>query len=244
MKAVVLALMMVVAGANAAAATPPRDVVIPLTAAVDIGIDGKIQTLEWLNDKPALKVVADTIEPQVRQWEFEPGTVNGAPAPTRSYLTVRVQAKPNDEGSLSLIVKDARTGMRSDKPVVPPYPNAGLSNGINAVVTAIVEFGVDGKGTIQSTDYITSAPRQRYEKPFVEAVAKAIAAWRIAPEHVGGHPVAGTMRIPFVFCVDPTWCEKRTPRAKEDEGDGTTPVALTSATKLRTRVEGLRVGGI
>ena len=240
MKAAVLAVMLAGAFSTAVVAEPLKEVVVPITAAIDIGANGKIEKLEWLTEKPALKVVMDALAPHVRQWEFDPGKINGVPAATRSYITVRVRVAPNDAGSLSLSVKDAMAGMLSHEPVVPYYPTVGLNEGISAVVIAVVDFDVDGKGTIQAIDY-TSSAKQYYKSHFVKAVNEAVAAWRIDPELVGGHPVAGTLRIPFVFCMSPSWCKQNLAGADDEPA---MPVALNSTAKLRTKVEGAAVGSM
>ena len=245
MKTAAVLLMLVGLVSNAAARAPetaPADVVVRLTAAVDLTVDGKVEAVEWLNEKPALKVITNAVTPHVRQWEFEPGTLNGAPAPTRTYLAVAIVASANDAGGLSLSVRSASTGMNLSNPVVPRYPTAGIVNGVNAVVTAIVDFDVDGKGIIRSTDYTASVPRSHYSKHFLKAVNEAVGAWRVEPEKVGGHPVAGSVSIPFVFCVQGDWCARRRASAKDD--DASMPVALDSATRLRTRVEGSSIGSI
>lgn len=242
MKVAALAVMLTGFSPSAAVAEPSKEVLVPITAAIDIGANGKIESLKWLDQKPALKVVMDAIGPHVRQWEFEPGSVNGVPVATHSYLTVRVRLIPDDTGSLSLSVRDAWAGMRSDKPVMPRYPAVGLREGISAVVTAVVDFDTDGKGTIRALDYTTNA-KARYKDHFVKAVNEAVAAWKIEPELVGGHPVAGTVRIPFVFCMSWDWCKSHG-YGGEGNDEPPSPVALNSAVKLRTKVEGMGLGGI
>jgi hypothetical protein len=243
MRAVVVFLMLAGFGWNASAEAPaksPEEVVVRLTAAIDIDTDGKVTALKWLNEKPALNVFTNAVTPEVTQWKFEPGTLNGAPAATRTYLALAILAKPNETGGISLTVKGASTGMNLSNPVVPRYPTAGMVYGVNATVRAIVNFDVNGKGTIRSTEY--TASRSRYDKHFLKAVTTAVDAWRVEPEIVGGRPVAGTVSIPFVFCVQGDWCAKRRAAAKGE--DNTTPMALDSAAKLRSEVEGLPIGSI
>lgn len=243
MRAVVVFLMLVGFAWSASAEAPeksPEEVVIRLTAAVDIDTDGRVTTLKWLNEKPALKIFTNVVTPEVTQWKFEPGTLNGAPAATRTYLALAILARPNEAGGVSLTVKAASTGMNLSNPVVPSYPTAGVLNGVNATVRAIVDFDVNGKGTISSTEY--TASRSRYDKHFLKAVTAAVDAWRVEPETVGGRPVAGTVSIPFVFCVQGDWCAKQSAGIKGE--DNTTPVALDSAAKLRSKVEGLSIGSI
>jgi hypothetical protein len=242
MKMAVLGMILIGLFSSAVVAEPLKEVIVPITAAIDINADGKVEALEWLDEKPALKVVMDAIAPHVRQWEFDPGSIDGAPAATHSYLTVSVRLTPNDTGSLSLSVRDARAGMRSDKPVVPRYPAVGLRDGINAVVTVVVDFDADGKGTIRAVDYTTNA-KKHYKDHFMKAVNEAVAAWRVEPERVGGHPVAGSLRVPFVFCMSLEWCKKYG-AGGEGHDEARAPVALNSAVKLRTKVEGMTLGGI
>ena len=244
MRAVIVLLMLTGFAWSASAEVPatksPEEVVVRLTAAIDIDTDGKVAALKWVNEKPSLKMFTNAVTPEVTQWKFEPGTLNGVPAATRTYLTLALLAKANEAGGISLSVKAASTGMNLSNPVVPSYPAAGVVSGVSAVVRAIVDFDVNGKGTIRSTEY--TASRSRYEKHFLKAVTAAVDAWRVEPETVGGRPVAGTVSIPFVFCVQGDWCAKRRAAAK---GEGNpTPVALDSAAKLRSEVEGLSIGSI
>jgi hypothetical protein len=243
MRVVVVFLMLAGFVWNAFAEAPaksPEKVVVRLTATIDIDTDGKVAALKWLNEKPTLKIFTNAVTPEVMQWKFEPGTLNGAPAATRTYLALAILAKANEAGGISLTVKAASTGMNVSNPVVPRYPTAGVVYGVNATVRAIVDFDVNGKGTIRSTEY--SASRSRYDKHFLKAVTAAVDAWHVEPETVGGNPVAGTVSIPFVFCVQGDWCAKRRAAAKGE--DSTTPVVLDSAAKLRSKVEGLSIGSI
>jgi len=243
---ILIALLCFCPGSAVARGAPPskapQELVIPISAAIGIGIDGKLESIEWLNETPALNMVVDAIAPHVRRWEFEPGMINGVPAATRSFLRISILARANDEGVLSLTVQDAATGMRLDKPVIPRYPAEGIVNEINAVVTTVIDVDADGKASVRSAEYMASMPRKRYGKFFLDAVSQAVAAWRIEPERVGGHPIAGSLRIPYVFCTKR--CEEWETQRKIGKDQGNLPVALDSATKLRTKVEGLSIGSI
>jgi hypothetical protein len=128
---------------------------------------------------------------------------------------------------MALEFVSARTGAASPKMVAPTYPAGAARAGQQATVVAIVDFDERGKPSLRSFDFMGD---RRYQDDFVESMQEAIARWKIDLERVGGHPVATSLRIPFVFCF--AHCE---PVPRDQRGqpiDTSRAVALDSAVKL------------
>ena len=213
----------------AAPAPPQEPIDLRLSAAITVGADGTMQSLEWRNQLPVLKMIAERIEPAVRGWHFEPGRLDGTAAPTQTYLNVVFKGLPAPDGSMKLAFVSADTGAASPTMVVPEYPKRAITQ--NAAYTAdlfaIVDFDAQGVPSLRSYDYYGE---RRLRDEFVESTRAAVAKWKIELERVGGHPVATSMRIPFRYCIG--GCPPL-PREEADKGgDSERAVALDSAVKL------------
>ncbi|HJW47489.1 MAG TPA: hypothetical protein VJ484_13525 [Lysobacter sp.] len=221
-----LVLLMVCATAGA---KQPREVVIYLTAALSITADGTVQKLTWKDKAPGLKAIAERIEPSVRKWKFVPGTLNGVPTSTDTYLTIRIKALPVEDDLMRLQFLSAHTGAES-LPVVPDFPDgAGRAGDLGAVV-AIVDFDARGRPSLRSYEY---AGLERSRNDFVAATRAAVKRWRVNLERVGGHPVGTSLRIPFKYCL---WECPSLPETNgnDTEQHDTHAVALESAVRLLT----------
>lgn len=218
---------------------PPLD--IRLTARIDVGADGELRTLVW-EDKglPLAKMLTQRIEPLVRQWEFAPGTVDGVAADTRSYLAVSLRAQVREDDSVALRVINAGTGLRVARIVRPPYPFNAASNNIGAVAVAIVDLDVQGVASVRSIDV---SGRKRDRAQFDDAVRKAISKLEVELEQVNGVPVAGSVRIPFVFCMSKDCTKEHKLSEAMTAGNGEFPVPLGSVARVLTNVEGLEIEG-
>jgi len=240
----VLSCLVLFAGAAAASGTAsptPDDKQVTLRAAATIGADGRVAALAWDGDSAIAKSIAARLEPRVRTWEFEPGTVDGVPAETRTSLTITLLAAPAADGGIALQFLWAGTGPTLVKQVVPAYPPLALRDNKSAYVRTEFTINPDGSTTVQDVEVQSSHAKAR---EFEQAARAAFARWRYEPELVGGHPVATRMVVPSRFCSsDSDWCEKRTaqgplwakPIPPSQDGQ---PVALDSAVKLRTDIAG------
>lgn len=215
-----------------------------LAANVIIGADGRIASLEWHEDREAGKAIAKMLEPEIRGWEFEPGTLKGAPTETRTRLTLRVALDEGDDGAMAVRIRTARTGAYADTMSPPRYPPDGYRNGVHASVVTVVDVATDGTATIVEMIYSGSRKHHAAREAFLDATRAAVATWHFIPERVGGHSVATRMRIPVAFCLDSAqWCKQQrgAEEMREDAGPPDTPVALESAVRLLTPLNGGKI---
>ena len=206
----------------------PREFDIVLTAAATIGADGAMQSLEWQDKAPAVKLIAGRVEPVVRGWTFKPGELDGVPASTQTYLKLRFKGVAGEDGSMQLRFVSAQTGARMAPVDVPHYPVAAVRAHANGMVVAIVRFDERGKASLASYEY---EGKDGFRDAFVRATQDAVVRWKVDPELVGGRAVATSMRVPVIYCTSPGPCPKPRPTDGAGEGD-TNPVALESAVKL------------
>lgn len=204
----------------------PQEHYIQLNATVTIGADGTVQALEWQNETRLLKMIAARVEPAVRRWTFKPGQLDGVAAPTQTYLTLGFDGVVGADGSMQLRFLSAKTGARN-KPALPDYPRAGFYAKATGIVVTIVHFDAQGVPSLRSYEYLG---QEEYRDDFVEATKAAIKKSKIELERVGGQPVATTMRIPYVYCINT--CPVLPKRENADYRDDTKPVALESAVQL------------
>ncbi|MFI4970668.1 MAG: hypothetical protein ACHP7D_10725, partial [Lysobacterales bacterium] len=54
--------------------------------------------------------VREPLEHAIRSWIFEPGRIDGQPAPTETTLTLDVSFVPSADGKYAVRIDDARTG--------------------------------------------------------------------------------------------------------------------------------------
>jgi hypothetical protein len=95
------------------------------TWAISLDAGGHIVRLEDRGQRfPALH---EPLEHAIRTWAFEPGRLNGQPAPTETSLTVLVSLEPLLDDKYAIRIVDARTGGVLDNDSIrkaPPPPPA------------------------------------------------------------------------------------------------------------------------
>ena len=211
-----------------------------LVAKITIAPDGRISELAWLERDEGRLGVARTIEPTVLALEFVPGHVDGVPAVTETTLRTVLRATPVAGGNWELAIRWAATGARAERMGPPRYPADALVRGVEAEVSSDIEIDVDGRARVVAASVESSAAGQGLRRAFLGASEKAIAGWRFVPERVGGHPVAGRMRVPVSFCLDDgAWCQARNLARLAEAGPGADePVPLDSVARLKSELPG------
>lgn len=226
------------------AAKPVKSFDLWLTAEVEIAADGRVNTVKWLDERPAARLVTARIEPRVRAWQFEPGAIDGVPQVTRTFLKTQILVEPNG-ADMALRIGRVTTGPRALHMVAPRYPESAARAGISAMVTAVLRVEPDGTVAFESLDYFRPGKRTASREEFVEATRAALAQWKYTPERVGEHDVPVQVRIPVEFCAPGANCAKlfRTgnkdgsavAEAHDRPGEA---IALNSPVRLLTAVEG------
>ena len=201
-----------------------------LRAGIVLDATGKLTSIEWIGTKPNDRLVTAPLEAVVRDWEFEPGKVDGVPVATGTGLLLHVELRKTAEGGIALNIDDARTGAFSVKQDPPAYPRSQAMRGAQARVT--VNIQTDGMGQISTATigkYEGSVAGTASRKEFETAALNAVKSWTYRTEQVGGNGLAATMRVPISFCMADQWC-----RSKEVEDEKTPAAASPSGMAMAT----------
>lgn len=214
-----------------------------LQADMVIAADGSVESLQWKKGQPGAQLIIDKIEPRVRQWQFEPGAIEGVPAVTHTQLSVQVLGRAHGDDGLALRITDASTGMAADVSTPPRFPVSAARRGFSASVLSVISVDADGRPThVETAEYTSSTTNDRARDEFLAATEAAIRSWTFTPERVGGHRIAGRVRIPVDYCgPDSDWCEQLNEARNATTGTSTRPVALDSAARLVTDIGTLEI---
>lgn len=224
-----------------ASATQAEEVKLTCEASLSIGADGKIAALTFVNERQTNDLVCKRLEPLVRSWTFEPGTVNDQPMATETTLYVELSASKRADGDYAVKLLDAHTGPSSLHLFPPDYPRREMIADAEAKVTLLVSIDATGVPTDISAASVITNGSSANKASFARESIAAAKHWRFKPETVGGHPVASHVHVPITFCAD---SNNRCPSiAKQIAAEGgatptNVPVALDSQVKLVTRVAG------
>ena len=241
MAATCLAILTAFAGLGGVRAVEkaPAPVDLFLQARITIDPEGRVSDLAWIEADPGKLGVARLVEPRVRSLEFVPGALDGVPATTETALRMVLRATPVPGGNWEIAIRSATTGAATEAMAPPYYPPAALRDSVDAEVVSDIEIDVDGRATVVSATFDSGGGGARMRDAFMKASKQAIAQWQFVPERVGGHAVAGRMRVPIGFCLGGgAWCQARTlERAAEGMG-ADQPVPLDSVARLKTDLAG------
>ena len=226
-------------GVQAAEEKAPAPVDLFLQAKITISPEGWISELAWLEADQGKLGVARLVEPKVRSLEFVPGALNGVPATTETALRMMLRATPMPGGNWEIAIRSATTGAATEAMGPPRYPPVALQGSVEAEVVSDIEIDAEGRATVVAATFESGGGGARMRNAFVKASEQAIAGWRFVPERVGGHAVAGRMRVPISFCLGGgPWCQAR---ALERTAEGIAmdqPVPLDSVARLKTDLTG------
>lgn len=224
-------------------AAPARPLHLSNAWQVSLDANGKVVALQ---DSGKLDAgVRDPLEHAIRSWTFEPGRINGQPAPTETTLTLNVTFVPKGQDDYSVRIDDARTGgsidISTSKKFMPRFPRDAARPGL--VARVVVKADYDANGNITEVE---TQPDQgvNVSKSLRASALAVVPKWRVEPERVGGHALAGSVMVPICYKVvkDPRQSDKldcawRPPgsRSKIDNGSA---YALAPAAKLKSDVIG------
>lgn len=162
---------------------------------------GQITVLE-AQGKP-IDVLREKLEPAVREWKFEPGTINGKPAATDTVLSVQVVLVPiAGTDDLSVHVLDVRTGggLLASKSS-PHFPKGEMRRMAGEreehVERVVLSISYDASGAPLDVSAIADASSK--VKSLVDAAISSARDWKIDPERVAGVGIAGTLVSPLCF---------------------------------------------
>jgi len=239
---VVLGAVLMATFCAAASATQAESADFRRSARVSIGADGKVTALTFDNTKAENDLIGKRLEPLIRSWTFQPGTVNGQPMPTETTLQLDLEATKTADGRYAIKLLNAFTGpgVLSTRP--PDYPQHEFKAEAEAVVNLTIAIDATGAPSDVTLADVTTNGTAVNKTNFGDAARNAAKGWRFQPELVGGHPVASHVSVPISFCMSGS--SSQCPRFEKERaahGDATpanTPVALDSKVKLISPVVG------
>ena len=209
-----------------------------LRADMTVDETGHVTSLEWLDKGKIESLVTERFTPVVKAWVFEPAMADGVAATADTALLLNVIGTVADDGSVTLGLKSARTGIRAESMPPPQYPARPLRQEVDATVSVVLAVDANGTAAVASMDFAGSSGAQ-YRRDFTDATTDAVKTWVFKPEVVAGRAVAGKVRMPITYCAGTSeWCFEQSVELSR-QGPLNIPVALESAVKLRTDISAL-----
>jgi TonB family protein len=192
-----------------------------VTLAWKLSLDssGNITRLDLFNDEVGSEMY-DEMESVVRGWHFTPGKLDGRPAPTNTLLTVVVTLEPAGADEYRARIVSAKTGGTPKHLVAPRYPAEAIRMQRDGLV--LLKIDHDANGRIISINRVVQKGSSPVDRNLVNASLAAAKQWTFDPETVGGHPVAGSVVMPFCFTID-----GRKDPCVFNSGDGQEPFETT-----------------
>jgi hypothetical protein len=182
---------------------------IDVTGHIEIGPDGGLHMLEL--DKGLSPSIERLVEQNLRQWQFEPVTVDGRPVIARTRLRLMLSAEKVEEG-YQLRVEKAWFGepTRTSKLTAPRYPVEAARANLGARVFLVLKLDADGnvidahpEQTSLSAIARDEKSAQKWRAMFEKASLAAAKSWKYdITEAVEGAPVAmSSVRVPVTFTI-------------------------------------------
>ena len=192
-----------------------------------------------LND--ALRV---PMERAIRNWEFEPGKLNGQPTPTETTLRVKFNLTPTaDKQSYAVTVDGVATGTslkKIGKAARLSREEATRRRDLNEEALLVLDIVVDSDGVPETIAVADGSPIT--EGSLVDQAIKAVKTWKYEPERVAGHGVRSRVLQPicYEFSSDNSngeKCKWKSPYSRGAQDSGSS-IALDSTVKLKSDVIG------
>jgi TonB family protein len=208
-----------------------------------IDASGRVASLE-ITGSPPVPAIRAPLENAIRGWRFQPGTIDGKPAETKTTFSLDLSLVEHGADKFALRVDDARTGVdltfEGFHHSTPKYPYDAMSHHRDGVVVLRIDY--DAHGRVVATRLEDGAPK--VDASFVRSAEDAARRWTFSPEIVGGHGLPGSTIVPICFAdyrrhtpEEAPACAWTPPEGHGSLGDGAI-VAIDPAARLETAVVG------
>jgi hypothetical protein len=187
-----------------------------VTGSLDIEADGRVSAhrIDRAEQMPA--AVRQLVDSTVSGWRFEPVLVDGKPTPVRTSATLRVVAKPQDDGGYLLSLGGAsfnrRSGQEGSEVTAadmrpPKYPPDAYNRGIKGTVYVILKIGRDGSVLDAAAEQVNltgirdASQAQRGRDWLADATVRQARRWRFKPPSAGAEADKPfwLLRIPVAY---------------------------------------------
>ena len=173
-----------------------------VTGTIDIQPDGSVSghALDAADKLPAY--VVDLVRRAVPALRFEPVLADGQPVVARAKMSLRLVARPGDEGNMVVGIRSAHFGeedllstdqVRPLKLPPPLYPEAALQVGGKGTAYVLIQGGRDGKvidAVVEQVTLRVAGPEREMEslrRQLTEASLRAARRWTFLPPTTGDH---------------------------------------------------------
>jgi hypothetical protein len=187
-----------------------------ITASINIQADGSVGAHRIDRADKVPGAVRQLVDATVSGWRFQPVLVGGKPAPVRTPATLRIVAKPQDDGGYQLSLGGASFGRYSDKEGTevtaadlrpPKYPPDAYNRSIKGTVYVILKIGRDGSVLDAAAEQVNltgirdASQADRGREWLADATVRQARHWRFNPPNSGeeaGKPF-WLLRIPVAY---------------------------------------------
>lgn len=209
-----------------------------LKGTITIARDGSVlshtlDSTEELGDK-----LTKFVDGSIDKWHFEPVEVDGHAVIATVPMSLRLIAKPTNDGNMSVAITSTHFGnsegahpsggvARRDRLVPPEYPEAALRVGGKGEVYLIAQVGRDGSVINVDAEQVnlrvigTERDMAMMRKLFTDAAVKAARRWTFTPPTTGvsANKDSWLVRVPVVFVIG----SKGTQAIKQGQWDSYVP---------------------
>ncbi len=178
------------------------------------------------------------VDGSLETWHFKPVIVDGKVVTAKVPMSLRLVAKPMDDGNMSVTIASTYFGRREELPATadvrkakwtpPQYPQGALRVGGKGTVYLIVQVGRDGAVINVDAEQVnlkvlgTDREMDDLRKQFADSAVRAAKHWRFVPPttSVAANEASWLVRIPVSFVL--SW-EKGAKRQKAGTWDSYVP---------------------
>lgn len=191
-----------------------------LQATGELQIAGDGSLLSYKLDKGQKPAIEQALDKSIRNWRFEPITVDGRAVIARTRIRIELQAQPAADGNYALRVNNVWFGEpnRRSKLRAPRYPRDAVMANLGARVVLVMKLDRAGNVVEQHVEQTSLNARASNEKiaegwrrKFEQASLAAVKHWKFdLTEVIDGRTIESTVRVPIDYVIggggkDNTW---------------------------------------
>lgn len=171
-----------------------------VTGHVDIAADGTLSgyVLDGRDDLPGY--VVELVDRAAAGWRFEPVEVDGVPVVARAKMSLRMLARPLEDGGYEVSIGSGSFGDYSDtatdrvthRQMSPPYyPHTMAGRGIQGTVYLLLKVGRDGRvedvvaERVNLRSYASVREMERWRRAFTASSISKAREWEFNPPTTG-----------------------------------------------------------
>ncbi|MEO6926357.1 MAG: energy transducer TonB [Rhodanobacter sp.] len=193
-----------------------------VTGWIEVAPTGKVQHYELDQPSKLPSTVTELINQAVSGWMFEPVLIAGKPVLAKAHMSLRVIAKPVEEGYYQVKITGAEFGapqgkgqIDTDSPsekhtVAPAYPSEAAASGVSGTVYVLMMINHQGRveqDLAQQVDLrvaATDTQMQEFRKILASAATRALKRWTFNIPTTGPKAAAPYWyaRVPITFTLN------------------------------------------